>query len=229
MRKIASFLILLTFCRCAVEPSAETMSIRDQRHVLGMLLVKGEDRQLLEMVICKIDSGKTVVSVAELSDRSICRNAFVDADGNSYYFPQLTDKDLKRRATVAGYLKLAAISVIPFVVGIVAGRHAKKIIPKLKFFLDKEVRDKLLADGQLAKQIGFWGGVIGAIVAQHRGQYIFWGKEDRKLLSNWDEIFKIHQQGFDQPKELDDQQAIKDILVAIAHRLSIKVNPEVKF
>lgn len=248
MSNIASLLILLVFCGCAVEPSADTSAIRDQRHVLGMVLVEEGGKQLLEMVICEVGEGREIGS-GELADRSICRNAFVDNDGDSYYFSELTDKDLKHQATIGGYLKLAAIVAIPIVLGVVVGRNAnklkklKKLIPlvdengklifrkanKPKKDLSKaqENLDKFLADKELTTQVGFWGGVIGAIVTEHRGNPIVWGKGDRKLISNWDEIFKVHSRGFEQSKELDDQRAIKQILATIAQRLSIKVNPEV--
>ena len=225
-RIIPILLILLVFCRCAAEPSAETAAIRDQRHVLGMVLIEDNGKQLLEMVICETN-GKEI-SFSELADRSICRNAFIDADGNSYYFTELTDKELKHQAKVSGYLKSAAVAAIPLVLGIVVGRH-HKIVAKLGGLIDKKLREELLTNKQLAKQIAFWGGVIGAIVTQHRGNAIFWGKEDRKLISNWDEIFKIHSQGFEQPKELYDQRAIEQILNTIARRLSITVNPEIDF
>lgn len=248
MRIIASLLILLVFCRCAVEPSAETSAIRDQRHALGMVLIEDDGKQLLEMVICEVDGGRTI-GLGELANRSICRNAFIDTDGNNYYFVELTDKDLKHQATIGGYLKLAVAVAIPLTLGIVAGKNAKKIITKLGLLVDEngkfifrkgnrtddvirkaeEARDKFLADEKLTTQVGFWGGVIGAIVTQHRGNSIIWGKEDRKLISNWDQIFKVHSQGFEQPKELDDQRAIKQILTTIAQRLSIKVNPEINF
>ena len=242
MKKIANLLILLVFCRCAVEPSADTSAIRDQRHVLGMVLIEDGGKQLLEMVICKAEGGKEI-GFAELADKSLCRNAFVDADGNNYYFAELTDKDLKHRATVDGYLKLAAVVAIPLVLGVVAGRHSKEILEKVrilkdgKFFFNKkgkedtfsQVLEEILSDKKLTEQVGFWGGVIAAIVTQHRGSSIVWGKKDRKLVSNWDEIFKVHSRGFEQAKELDDQRAIEQILESISQRLSVKINPEVKF
>ena len=207
-----------------------------------MVLIEDGGNQLLEMVICRVEGGREV-GFAELADKSLCRNAFVYADGNSYYFAELTDKDLKHQATVDGYLKLATVVIIPLFLGVVAGRHGKKILTKVgllkdgKFIFNKrnkkdtisQVLEEILSDEKLTKQVGFWGGVIAAIVTQHRGNSIIWGKEDRKLVSNWDEIFKVHSRGFEQPKELDDQRAIEQILESISQRLSVKINPDVKF
>ena len=240
-------ILIITACylvsACAVVEPGGSRAIRDEQRVLGMVLVEHEEKMLLKMIVCDAQN-MALLEGGVLADESICPNAFVDTEGNDYYFSELEPQGVKQRLFTRGYLKLGSILLIPIAIGTVVGWRAKPLLKRLKLIitsegkphLDRGARNteavkeaKRLQEEALAKvstntKVGAAAGLIMAIVARYNLNDHLWGKGERLTVSHWDNIFRTHV-SFADAKLLDNNHSITHILNTIAAALDIEVNP----
>ena len=228
---------------CGVAPSSSSQAVRDEQRVLGMVLVERDGVQRLQMLVCALKANQGLVS-EPLVNISTCRNAFVDGDGNPYYFAELQPRGLKKRFFTNGYLKLGSLLLIPVVVGTGIGWKIKPLLQKLKLIVNrdgklhrdrglrnnpataaaKRQQEEVLADVRANTKVGFAGGTIVSLVIQHRLSAYLWGHGERLTHSHWDNIFRV-QQSFDDAVMLNSDKDIDHILTTIATALALHINP----
>ena len=228
---------------CAAVGPGGNRAIRDEHRVLGMVLVEYEEKMLLKMVVCDAQD-MLLLEGGVLADETICPHAFVDAEGNGYYFTELQPRGVKKRLFTSGYLKLGSILLIPIAIGAVVGWQAKPLLKRLKLIITSEGKPRLdrgarnteavnaakrqqeeaLAKVSTNTKVGAAAGVIMAIVTNYNLNDYLWGKGERLTVSYWDDIFRT-QVSFVDAKLLDNNHSITHILNTIAQALAIEVNP----
>lgn len=206
------FLIFLMLTvSCGLSPVGNDRAIMDEHYALGMIVGKQGGVKMLKMVICGVRDNLPPTE-EQLTQESICKNAFVDAEGNEYYFSELANNELKRDTAVKGYLKLGALLLVPVVIGVVIGFNAKLLISKLKIIITddfKVLRDRGSQNTDLARKakeemyemlnrendttiVGAGAGLIMSIVGNSHLRDHVWGKGERKTFAYWKDIFKVH-------------------------------------
>ena len=231
---------------CAEVGPGGSRAIRDEQRALGMVLIEHEDEMLLKMVVCDAQDVE-LLEGGVLADEAICPNAFVDAEGNGYYFAELEPQGVKKRLFTSGYLKLGSILLIPIAIGTVVGWRAKPLLKRLKLIITSEGKplidrgarntaavnaakrqqEEALANVSTNTKVGAAAGVIMAIVTSYNLNDYLWGKGERLTVSHWDDIFRTHV-SFTDAKLLDNNRSITHILNTIATALAIEVNPVLK-
>ena len=243
-RTIITIIVAYLINACAVvAPAGSSRAVRDEQRALGMVLVEHEDQKLLKMVVCAVQ-GEQLPEGDVLADESICPNAFVDAEGNGYYFSELQPRGLKKRFFASGYLKLGGLLLVPLALGTVVGWKAKPLAKRLKLIVTsagkthldrgirnravvkkaKQAQDEALAEGRTNTTVGAAAGLIMAIVTHRHLRDHLWGKGERLTVAHWDDIFRTHF-SFADAKLLANPAAITHILTTLAAALNIKINP----
>ncbi len=228
---------------CAAVEPAGSKAVRDEQRALGMVLVEHEGQKLLKLVVCAVQ-GEQLPEGAVLADESVCPNAFVDAEGNGYYFSELQPRGVKKRLLTSGYLKLGGLLLVPLALGTVVGWRAQPLVKRLKLIVTSEgkahldrglrnsevvkkaqqVQDEALANVRTNTKVGVAAGLIMAIVTHQNLRDHLWGKGERLTVAHWDDIFSTHF-SFADAKLLENPAAITHILNTLAAALNIKVNP----
>ena len=234
---------LINAC-AAVEP-AKHKAVRDEQQALGMVLVEHEGQKLLKLIVCAVQD-EQLPEGGQLADETLCPNAFVDADGNGYYFSELQPQGVKQGLRTRGYLKLGSLLLVPLALGTLVGWKARPLVKRLKLIITdegkpvidrgarnskhvaqaKQAQDEALADVRTNTKVGLAGGTIMAIVSLHRLHKHVWGKSERLTVAHWDDIFRTHL-SFSDAKLLPDNTAITRILTTLAQELNLTVNPAV--
>lgn len=249
MKFFTIIITIITICltnACAVvEPAGSSKAVRDEQRALGMVLVEQGDQQLLKLVVCNVQ-GELLPEGAMLADETQCPNAFVDAEGNGYYFSELQPRGLQQQLFRSGYLRLGSLLLIPVAIGTVVGWQARPLIKKLKLIVTSEgklhidrgarsskavtkaaqAQSQALANVSANTKVGAAGGVIMAFVTHRHLRDHLWGKGERLTTAYWDDIFRLHF-SFTDAKMLENPKAITHILDTLAQALKLEVNPAV--
>lgn len=228
---------------CAGGEPADSKAVRDERHALGMVLVEREEQKLLKLVVCAVQ-GEQLPEGAVLADESRCPDAFVDAEGNSYYFSELQPRGVRQRLLSRGYLKLGSWLLLPLALGTVVGWRARPLVKRFKLIVTsegkahldrgvhnaevvrqaKQAQDAALADVRTNTRVGMAAGLIMAIVTYQQFHDHLWGKGERLTVAHWDNIFRTHF-SFAEAQRLENPAALRHILTALAAALDVKINP----
>lgn len=228
---------------CAGGEPAASKAVRDERHALGMVLVEHGEQKLLKLVVCAVQN-EQLLAGAVLADESRCPDAFVDAEGNSYYFSELQPRGVRTRLLTRGYLKLGGWLLLPLALGTVVGWQARPLVKRFKLIvnsegkahLDRGVRnseavkqtkraqDAALADVRTNAKVGMAAGLIMAIVTYQQSHDHLWGTGERLTVAHWDNIFRTHF-SFADAQQLENPAAIRHILTTLAAALDVKINP----
>lgn len=236
---------------CGRAPHGNSRALRDEARALGMVLVDHGDKQLLKMVVCKVQKDQLLEGTV-LADEKICRNAFVDRAGNDYYFNELKPRGLRLPLLTRGYLKLGSLMLIPVALGALVGWKAKPLAKKLKLIITttdntgdvklrldrgadnsqavedaKAAQEQALANPSTNTKFGAAGGAIVAIATYDQlGRW--WGKGERLTAAHWNDIFRLHVSFEAEAKLLENTSDIDHILATIAAELDIAVNPALR-
>ena len=228
---------------CAGGEPAASKAVRDERHALGMVLIEREEQKLLKLVVCAVQN-EQLLAGAVLADESRCPNAFVDVEGNDYYFSELQPRGVKKHLLTRGYLKLGGWLLLPLALGTVVGWQVRPLVKKFKLIVTSEgkthldrgvhnsevvnqaklAQDAALADGRTNAKVGMAAGLIMAIVAYQQLYDRLWGTGERLTVAQWDNIFRTHF-SFADAQHLENPAAIRHILTTLAAALDVKINP----
>lgn len=261
------FSMLIT--SCGLSPSGSEKAIMDEHHALGMVVAERDGVKVLKMLVCEVKDNLPPTK-GQITQPNICKNAFIDAEGKEYYFSDLANRELKQDVMVKGYTKLGALLLVPVIVGTALGFNAKWLISNLKIIITddlKILRDKGAQNAELVHRaredmykvlnrrndttaIGGGTGLIMSIVGHSHLHDLVWGKGERKVVTYWKDVFKVHnysgslsesatyswdisfrrtQNRFEDATFIADKSAIKDVVQTIATGLGTKVNPTLNF